>query len=48
MTYAITFSEYLIKYLLETEEFSQNRQKNVGTQFILLLEGSKVKVPNVQ
>ena len=25
--YTITFSEYLIKHLLEIEEFSQNKQK---------------------
>ena len=42
------FQNTLIKPLLEIEEFSQNRQKNTGIQFILSIEGSKVKVTNVQ
>ena len=44
MRYTITFPEYLIKHLLETEEFSQNRQR---IEFILSIEGSKVKVTRV-
>ena len=47
MRYAITFSEYLIKRLLEIEEFDRI-DKNVGIQFDLSIEGSKVKVTNVQ
>ena len=37
-----------MKYLSEIEENSENRQNNVGIQFILSIEGSRVKIANVQ